>query len=125
MIFKLGVIVEEKLAIEKATADAFVELYNYTMGTYFYIVEYSDVPDIRCKDKFGDELNLEITLTEDRPKDIQAILGRSDHKSLENRRKHVEEVNAGKADPLEGVSNLYGNVTEMLISRIKPKLRNV
>ena len=112
----------EKEAIEKATADAFIELYNFEMGTSFSIIEYSDAPDIRCKDQDGNIFNFEITLTEDRPKDIQAALGRSDHRSVENLRKHIEEVKAGKANPLERVSCLQGNVTEMIASRIQPKL---
>lgn len=112
----------EKEAIEKATADAFIKLYNFEMGTSFSIVEYSDAPDIRCKDQDGNILNFEITLTEDRPKDIQAALGRSEHRSADNLRKHLEEVKAGKANPLERVSCLQGNITEMLVSRIQPKL---
>jgi hypothetical protein len=35
----------EKEAIERATADAFITLYNTEMGTSFSIVEYSDAPD--------------------------------------------------------------------------------
>ena len=99
----------EKEAIEKATANAFIKLYNSEMGTSFTIVEYSDAPDIRCKDQDGNIFNFEITLTEDRPKDIQAALGRSDHRSVDNLRKHREEVKAGKANPLERVSCLQGN----------------
>ncbi len=112
----------EKEAIEKATADAFIKLYNSKMGTSFSIVEYSDAPDIRCKDKEGNTFNFEITLTEDRPKDIQASLGRSDHRSLENLKKHLKEVKDRKANPLERVSCLQGNVTEMIVSQIQPKL---
>jgi len=112
----------EKEAIEKATADAFIELYNSEMGTSFSIIEYSDAPDIRCKDSDENTLNFEITLTEDRPKDIQAALGRSDHKSLEALKKHLSDTKAGKANPLERVSYLQGNVTDMMVARIKPKL---
>jgi hypothetical protein len=113
----------EKEAIEKATADAFIQLYNSEMGTSFSIVEYSDTPDIRCKDSEGNTFNFEITLTEDRPKDIQAALGRSDHRSLEALKKHLADVKAGKANPLDRVSCLQGNVTEMILSRIQPKLK--
>ena len=112
----------EKAAIEKATADAFVKLYNSENGSYFKIVEYSDAPDIRCKDSDNNIFNFEITLTEDRPKDIQANLGRSDHKSVDALKKHLEEVKGGKASPFERVSCLQGNVTEMIVSRIQPKL---
>ena len=112
----------EKEAIEKATADAFIKLYNSEMKTTFSITEYSDAPDIRCKDSKGNKFNFEITLTEDRPKDIQAALGRSDHRSLDALKKHLSDVKAGKANPLERVSSLQGNVTDMVVSRIKPKL---
>lgn len=112
----------EKQAIEKTTADAFVELYNCEMGTSFSIVEYSDAPDIRCKDTKGKTLNFEITLTEDRPKDIQAALGRSNHRSKEALIKHLADVRAGKANPLERGSCLQENVTDMIVSRILPKL---
>ncbi len=113
----------EKEAIQKETADAFIELYNAEMGTSFSIVEYLDAPDIRCIDSEGNTFNFEVTLTEDRPKDIQAALGRSDHRSIEALEKHLADVKAGKAHPLDRVSCLQGNVTEMIVSRIQPKLK--
>lgn len=113
----------EKEAIEKATADAFIVLYNREMQTSFAIIEYSDAPDIRCKDSKEKIFNFEITLTEDHPKDIQAALGRSDHRSVEALRQHLTDVRAGKANPLErGVSCLQGNVIKMIVDRIRPKL---
>lgn len=113
----------EKESIEKATADAFIDLYNSQMGTSYSIVEYSDAPDIRCKDPKGDMFNLEITLTEDRPKDIQAAVGRSNHRSVEALREHLADVRAGKANPLERASCLQRNVTNMIVHRILPKLQ--
>jgi hypothetical protein len=113
----------EKEAIEKATADAFIELYNSEMGASFSIIKYSDAPDIRCQDPEGNKFSFEITLTEDRLKDIKANLGRSDHKSLDSLKKHLEDVKAGKANPLGRASCLQGNVTEMIVSRIQPKLK--
>jgi len=113
----------EKEAIEKATADAFIELYNREMGTSFSIVEYSDAPDIRCRDLDGNILSFEITLTEDQPKDIQAALGRSNHRNIEALREHMANVKAGKANPLERVSCLQGNVSEMIVKKILPKLK--
>jgi hypothetical protein len=112
----------EKEAIEQATADAFVELYNLEMGTSFSIAEYSDAPDVRCKDQKGNTLNLEITLTEDRPGDIQASLGRSESRSLETLKKYLDDVKAGKANLFDRVSCLQGNVIQMIVSRIQPKL---
>lgn len=114
---------KEKEAIEKATADSFIELYNCEMGTSFFVVEYSDAPDIRCKDSKGNIFNFEITLTEDRAKDIQAALGRSNHRSIEALRQHLADVGVGKANPLERVSCLQGNVTDMIMDRILPKLQ--
>ena len=113
----------KKEDIEKATADAFIELYNREMGTYFSIVEYSDAPDIRCKDREGNTLNLEITLTEDRPKEIKASLGRSNHRSIQALKEHLADVRARKASPLERVSCLQGNVTDMIVCRILRKLQ--
>jgi len=51
------------------------------MRTTYKIVDHSDAPDIRCVDSDGNKLNLEITMTEDQPGDIQALLGRSDHRN--------------------------------------------
>jgi len=118
-----GIPLNEKEAIEKATADAFISLYNPESGASFSIVEYSDAPDIRCKDSKGNTFNFEITLTEDRPQDIQAALGRSDHRSLEALKRHLSDVKAGKADPLKDVSCLQGNVSQMIMSRIQRKLK--
>ncbi len=114
---------KEKEAIERATADAFIRLFNSEMGTAYEIDQYSDNPDIRCKDAHGNKFNFEITLTEDRPKDIQAMLGRSDHKSIESLRAHLKDVREGKANPFEK-SNQLLDVSEMLFERIKVKSRN-
>ena len=113
----------EKEAIEKATADAFVPLYNSLMETSFSIIEHSDAPDFRCEDSAGNSFNFEVTLTEDRPKDIQALLGRSDHRSPEALKKHLSDVRAGKAHPMERVSCLQGNVSAMIEECVKRKLR--
>jgi hypothetical protein len=92
-------------------------------GESFSIIEYSDAPDIRCKDLKGNIFNFEITLTEDRPKDIQALLGRSNHRSIEALKQHLAKVEAGEANPLERVSCLQGNVTDVIVNRILPKLQ--
>ena len=89
----------------------------------FFIVEYSDAPDVRCKNAEGNTFNFEITLTEDRLRDIQATLGRSNHRSLESLKKHLADVKAGKTDPHERASCLQGNVAGMIVSRINPKLK--
>jgi len=112
----------EKEAIEEATAKAFIELYNLQMGTSFKIVDYADSPDIRCKDARGNTFNFEIVLTEDKPKDIQALLGRSDHKSIESLRQFNNDVRNGQRDPRERISCLQDNVVDMIVSRIQKKL---
>jgi hypothetical protein len=86
------------------------------------VAEYSDALDVRCVDAQGNRLNLELTLTEDRPGDIRARLGRSNDRSLEALRAHVEKVKAGKADALERVSSLNGNITEVVLTRIQAKM---
>ena len=112
----------ETQAIERATADAFITLYNSEQGTDYVPVEYSDAPDVRCTDSQKNMLNLEITLTEDRPGDIKARLGRSNDRSLEALKAHLEKVKAGLADPLERVSCLNTNVSSILIQRIRAKM---
>ena len=116
--------IEGNTGYRKATADAFIDLYNHKMGTSFSIVEYSDSPDIRCTNSDQSVFNLEITLTENRPKDIKAALGRSNHKSLEALKKHLDDVRVGKANPLDRASCLQGNAVDMIIHRIRAKLKN-
>jgi len=71
-------IMTEKKAMERATAEAFLALYNKKMNASFTINEHLEAPDIRCEDSNGNKLNLEITSTEDFPSttdvagDIQA-----------------------------------------------------
>lgn len=115
-------IVNEKQAIEHATGDAFIALYNLALGTDYTPVEYSDAPDVRCVDSRGKALNLEITLTEDRPGDIKAQLGRSEERSLAALKAHLERVRAGLADPLERVSCLSTDVISILVQRIHAKM---
>jgi len=64
---------DEKKAIERCTADAFLEYYNNKFGASYQIVEHSDNPDIRSQDCNGNKLNIEVTMTEDRAGDIPAI----------------------------------------------------
>jgi len=112
----------EKQTIERSTAEQFLKLYNSEMSSSYEITEHSDAPDFICHDKAGNELRLEITLTEDRPKDIQALLGRSNAKSPEELKRHLEAVKRGEESIFESVSCLQGNVTYMATSRIQPKL---
>lgn len=99
----------EKEDIEKATAEAFVELYNDRTRTSFRIMEYADSPDVRCEDSLGNKLNIEITMTEDRSGDIQARLGRSNQLAPETIQKRLG-------------SSLNGNVSAIAAQRIQAKL---
>jgi hypothetical protein len=112
----------EKEAIERETAELFIKLYNSQTGTSFSIVTHSDAPDFHCQDKESNKLKLEITLTEDRPGDIPALLGRSDAKSPEALKRHNEAVERGEESIFDSVSCLQGNVFQMARTRIQPKL---
>jgi hypothetical protein len=112
--------VDEKKAIEKATAEGFLKLFNEHFRTDFAIVNHFDAPDVRCRDSRSNELNLEITLTEDQALDIQAILGRSNHKSIEALKLHNERIAQGKERP--HFSALLGNVLDHAAKRINEKL---
>jgi len=102
----------ENNKIEKITADAFIALYNLKNKSKYIIISYSDAPDIRCKDDSDNIFNFEITLTEDRPGDIQALLNRSDHKTSQSLSTHK----------CKGSSCLQSNVIETVVSRIQKKL---
>jgi len=110
----------EKTEIEHGTADGFLSLYNPHHGTDYKIVKISDAPDILCRDSEGRELNLEITTTEDNTRDTQAMLGRSDHLSIEALEEHNERVASGLEKPK--YNSLSGNVSDNLIGRIQSKL---
>ena len=112
----------EKQQIEQSTAEGFLGIFNARFGTDFKIVNLGDAPDVRCQDSRGNELNLEITLTEDLPRDIQAALGRSNHRSIEVLRKHNKKVAEGKAEPR--FSSLSENVLDRVLERIKGKVLN-
>jgi len=112
----------EKKAIERATAEAFLEHYNDTHGTSYQVTEHGDAPDIIAGDGLGNRLQLEIVMTEDRVGDIQATLGRSDVRSIESLKHHVELVRQGKAEAMQRASSLEGNVTESLKERLQAKM---
>lgn len=117
---KRSVTVYEKQRIEQASAEGFLLLYNRRYGADYRIVELSDVPDVKCQSSSGEELNLEITLTEDRPRDIQASLGRSNHKSVEALAEHNKKVAEGKEKPQ--FSSFSEDVLAQAANRINEKL---
>lgn len=112
----------EKQKIEQASAEGFLVLFNQRFGTDYQIVELGDAPDVCCQDSKGAELNLEITLTEDRPRDIQSSLGRSSHRSIEALVEHNIRVSEGKEKPQS--SCLSGKVLTQMAGRINEKLVN-
>ncbi len=111
----------EKTAIERATAEGFIVLYNRAMGTDYRLIEMSDSPDARCANSSDESLNLEITLTEDEPGDIQAALGRSEKRSVEALREHLQRVAAGSEAPK--IYSLTENVSDIAVKRIRSKIR--
>lgn len=116
----------EKKAIERETAEAFLRLYNPQTGSSYEIVKHfdSDGPDFLCRGSNDHELILEITMTEDHPGDIQGLLGRSDALSLEALKRHNEAAEQGKENILQTVSScLQGNVCLMATNRIQKKLK--
>ncbi|MHC4509768.1 MAG: hypothetical protein ACYTAO_12545 [Planctomycetota bacterium] len=112
----------EKRGIERSTAEAFLKFYNAETNSSYEITEHSDAPDFMCRDEAGDELRLEITLTEDRPGDIQALLGRSNARSPEELERHLEAVERGEESVFDSVSCLQDNVCQVAKGRIQPKL---
>jgi hypothetical protein len=114
--------VNEKKQIEQSTAEGFLGLFNARFGTDFKILNLGDAPDVRCQDSRGKELNVEITLTEDLPRDIQAALGRSNHRSIEALRERNKKVAEGNAEPR--FSSLSENVLDRVVERIEAKLLN-
>ena len=112
----------EKEEIEQSTAKHFLELYNKEYQTEYYIVEHSDSPDILCKDKEENIFNIEITMTQDKDKDIQALLGRSNHKSVEVLKEKMRKYKNGEIsfEEIRGTS-FSDNSIPMLLEAIRKK----
>ena len=67
----------EKERIQEATARLFLSLYNEQFTSSFEIDSLGDTPDVVCIEASSKRiLNLEISLIEDLPGDIQYVLGR-------------------------------------------------
>ena len=114
----------ETQAIERGTAEGFLEHYNAKYNTTFSIVKIAgngESPDVECRDLAGKQLYIEVTMTEDNVGDIQAALGRSEHKSLDALRGQLQKVRAGTAQL--PVTCLSENVVGILIQRIQKKLQ--
>lgn len=114
----------EKQKIELASAEGFVAHYNTKYGTSYQIYKVAgegETPDVLARDVQGNELGMEVTLTEDRAKDIASNLGRSEHKSGTALAAHLQLVKQGKEELR--FSTLTGNVMDILLQRIKAKLK--
>lgn len=114
------VLATEKEIIEHETAKAFIKLYNSETQSFYKIIRYG-IPDIVCKDKKNNELKLEITLTEDRDGDIQALLGRSNARTIETLEKDLSAVERGEKSIFDIVS-CFTDVLQMATVRIQKKL---
>lgn len=113
----------EKQLIEKATAEGFLYHYNKIFGESYAIESIAgdgEAPDAIAKDKQGNILGIEVTLTEDSPGDIASALGRSNKKSVEVLKEHLKRVKEGKETIR--FNCLSENVLDVLVSRIEAKL---
>lgn len=114
---------QETQKIEFATAEGFFSLYNVRYQTTYAITCVAgdgEVPDVLAKDNAGKSFNLEITLTEDRPFDIKAMLGRSEHRSIQALKSHLEAVREGR-EKLR-MTSLSNDALPMLLNRMDKKL---
>ncbi|MBN1621875.1 MAG: hypothetical protein JW871_04725 [Endomicrobiales bacterium] len=112
---------EEKKRIEKSVAEKFLNYYNKEYNTSYKIIKLSENPDIRCKDSNNNELNFDVTLTENEEGDIQSLLGRSDKISKETLKKNIENARNGK-EKIRSLS--LDDSNNILIKRIKKKINN-
>ncbi len=113
----------EKQRIEHSTAEGFLDLFNAQTGSQYQVVHIAgpnEEPDAVAKDTAGNVLNIEVSLTEDHDGDVAAMLGRSEHKSVEALKTHIETVKHGNGSIR--VNSLQDNVVEKLVERIEKKL---
>jgi hypothetical protein len=110
--------------IELETAEGFLAHYNALRGSTYAVERVAckgEAPDVFTKDASGNLLNIEVTLTEDRSRDIGSVLGPSNHKSLDMLKAHLQRVKEGKEQVK--INCLSENVLAVLIDRINSKLR--
>ncbi|MFA5914558.1 MAG: hypothetical protein WCV99_16380 [Sterolibacterium sp.] len=112
----------ETQAIERATAEGFLAHYNAREETDYRVVAVAgpgESPDVKCVSSSGDELWLEVTITEDNLRDAQALLGRSEHKSPDALRALLHKVKKGAAKM--PITRVDGSVLQILIDRLRRK----
>lgn len=114
----------ETQAIERATAERFLALYNESLGVDYSVVRVAgpgESPDVECVNSEGSVLWLEVTMTEDNRGDIPALLGRSNLKSVDALRDLLQRVKLGTAKM--PVNIIDENVKAVLIQRLQRKFQ--
>jgi len=118
----------ETQAIERATAEGFVAHYNAREGTDYRVVTVAgpgESPDVKCLSSNGDELWLEVTITEDNLHDAQALLGRSEHKDLNALRDLMDKVKTGIAKmPINRLDGNVANPDQASSAEVREAIRN-
>ncbi len=113
----------EKDIIEKNTVEHFINLYNEQENLNYIVVKHSDAPDFICKDvKNNKALNIEVTMTQDKHGDIQALLGRSEHRNIDSIKAKIEKMKKGKLHYNEAVTSFGVDTLSMLYMSIKKKM---
>jgi hypothetical protein len=115
---------DETRLIERATAEMFLTLYNAATGHFYRITDQPNPPqpDVCCDDAAGGILKLEITMLEDRPGDIQSLLGRSEAHSLERLKADNERIRRGEIEAIDTVAFFGRDASANLYDRLKSKL---
>lgn len=114
----------EKEKIEYHTALKFLEEYNKKFNKT-YTPCLSDSPDVICKNFKGEQINLEVTLTEDNKGDIPSLLGRSDQLNIENVNGRYSSLSDNVShNAFEAIKNKmhkrYGKDTALVVRDVSP-----
>ncbi len=114
----------EKESIEAITVENFLNLYNRLNDSNYLVVKHSDSPDFICNDSRDNKtLNIEITMTQDKDKDIQSLLGRSMHRNIDSIKEKIQKVKNGELHYMEAITSYSDNTLPMLFSAIEKKLK--
>ena len=113
----------ENKAIEKSTVENFLIHYNKLNDTTYQVTKHSDFPDFICMDQYGKMLNIEVTMTQDKDKDIQSLLGRSEHRNVDYVKEKIQKVKRGELHYMDAITSYSNNTLPMLFSAIQKKLK--
>ena len=113
----------EKQRIERASAQAFLDLFNAEFGEDYEIVEHDDAPDFRCLNSAGARLNIETTITEDRHGDAAVLLGRPPPPSIDELTDSLRDELAAGGDLVKQLCSEEASI-DNLVERIRHKMRN-